>query len=46
MNLNNIKTNFHGENGNKNPPKKGWSYKCFRLIELESVIQMGKKYFP
>ena len=27
-------------------PKESCTYKCFSLISLDSVIQMGKKYFP
>ena len=35
-------TNFQGEN----VPKEGCSYKCLSLIALDSVIKIGKKYYP
>ena len=43
---NDISTNFHGEGYRKKVPKESCTYKCFSLISLDSVIQMGKKYYP
>ena len=43
---NNIRTNFRDESNNRKVPKEDCSYKCLSLIALNSVIQMGKKYFP
>ena len=43
---NDIRTNFHGEGNSRKVPKESYTYKCFSLISLDSVIQMGKKYFP
>ena len=43
---NDIKTNFHGEGNSRKVPKESCTYKCFSLISLDSVIQMGKKYYP
>ena len=44
---NDIRTNFHGGEGNKRKvPKENCVYKCLSLISLDSVIQMGKKYYP
>ena len=43
---NDIRTNFHGEGNSRKVPKESCTYKCFSLISLHSVIQMGKKYFP
>ena len=43
---NDITTNFHGEGNSKRVPKESCPYNCFSLISLDSVIQMGKKYFP
>ena len=40
---NDIRTNFHDESNNRKVPKGDCSYKC---LSLDSVIQMGKKYFP
>ena len=42
---NDIRTNFHGEGNSKKVPKESCTYKCFSVISLDSVIQMGKKYF-
>ena len=41
-----IKINFHGEGNSRKVPKKSCTYKCFSLISVDSVIQMGKKYYP
>ena len=41
-----IRTNFLGEGNSKKVPKESCTYKCFSLISLDSVIQMGKKYYP
>ena len=30
----------------KKVPKESCTYKCFSLISLDSVIQMGEKYYP
>ena len=38
----NMNTNFHS----KNVPKESCSYKCLSLTVLDSVIKMGKKYYP
>ena len=43
---NDIGTNFHGEGNSRKVPKESCTYKCFSLISLDSVIQMGKKYYP
>ena len=43
---NGIRTNFHGKGNSRKVPKENCSYKCFSLISLDSVIQMGKKYYP
>ena len=43
---NDIRTNFHGEGNNRKVPKENCSCKCLSLILLDSVIQMGKKYYP
>ena len=43
---NDIITNFCHESNNIKVPKEDCSYKCLSLISLDSVIQMGKKYFP
>ena len=43
---NDIRTHFHGEGNSRKVPKENCSYKCFSLIPLDSVIQMGKKYYP
>ena len=43
---NDIITNFRHESNNIKVPKEDCSYKCLSLISLDSVIQMGKKYFP
>ena len=43
---NDIRTNFHGEGNSRKVPKESCTYKCFSLISLDSVIQMGKKYYP
>ena len=43
---NDIRTNFHGEGNSKKVPKGSCTYKCFSLTSLDSVIQMGKKYYP
>ena len=43
---NDIRTNFRDESNNRKVPKEDCSYKCLSLISLNSVIQMGKKYFP
>ena len=40
---NDIRTNFHGEGNSRKVPKDSFTYKCFSLISLDSVIQMGKK---
>ena len=41
-----IRTNFHGEGNSRKVPKENCSYKCLSLISLDSIIQMGKKYYP
>ena len=43
---NDIRTNFRGEGNSRKVPKENCSYKCFSLISLDSVIKMGRKYFP
>ena len=43
---NDIRTNFCGEGDSRKVPKENCSYKCLLLILLDSVIKMGKKYFP
>ena len=43
---NDIRTNFHGEGKSRKVPKESCSYQCFPLIALDSVIKMGKKYYP
>ena len=43
---NDIRTNFHGEGNSRKVPKESYSYKCLSLISLDSVIEMGKKYYP
>ena len=43
---NDIRTNFHGEGNSRKVPKESCTYKCFSLISLDSVIQMGKRYYP
>ena len=37
-----VNTNFQG----KEPPKGDSSYKCLSLIMLDSVVKVGKKYYP
>ena len=39
---NKVNTNFQG----KEPPKGDSSYKCLSLIMLDSVVKIGKKYYP
>ena len=39
---NRVNTNFQG----KEIPKKDASYKCLSLIMLDSVVKIGKKYYP
>ena len=41
-----MRTNFRGEGNSKKVPKEGCSYKCLSLIALDSVIKIGKKYYP
>ena len=43
---NDIGKNFHGEGNSRKAPKESCSYKCLSLISLDSVIKMGKKYYP
>ena len=43
---NDIRTNLRDERSNRKVPKEDCSYKCLSLISLDSVIQMGKRYFP
>ena len=43
---NDIRTNFCGEGNSRKVPKENCSYKCLSIIALDSVINMGKKYFP
>ena len=43
---NSIKANFRGEGNSRKVPKKDCPYKCLSLITLDSVIKMGKKYYP
>ena len=40
------KLNFRDESNNRKVPKEDCSYKRLSLISLDSVIHMGKKYFP
>ena len=42
---NDIRTNFHGEDNSRKVTKENCSYKCFSLISLDSIVQMGKKIF-
>ena len=37
-----MNTNFQ----NKKVPKRDSSYKCLSLIMLDSVVRVGKKYYP
>ena len=39
---NRVNTNFQG----KETPKGDSSYKCLSLIMLDSVVKVGKKYYP
>ena len=39
---NKVITNFQG----KETPKGDSSYKCLSLIMLDSVVKVGKKYYP
>ena len=39
---NTVNTNFQG----KEKPKGDSSYKCLSLIMLDSVVKVGKKYYP
>ena len=39
---NKVNTNFQG----KEVPKEGSSYKCLSLIMLDSVVKVGKKFYP
>ena len=39
---NKVNTNFQG----KETPKGDSSYKCLSLIMLDSVVKVGKKYYP
>ena len=39
---NKVNTNFQG----KETPKGDYSYKCFSLIMLDSVVKVGKMYYP
>ena len=39
---NKVNTNFQG----KEIPKGDFSYKCLSLIMLDSVVKVGKKYYP
>ena len=39
---NKVNTNFQG----KETPKGDFSYKCLSLIMLDSVVKVGKKYYP
>ena len=41
-----MRTNFRGEGNIKKVPKEGCPYKCLSLIALDSVIKMGKNYYP
>ena len=43
---NDIRTNFRGEGNSRKVPKENCSYRCLSLISLDSVIKMGRKYFP
>ena len=40
-----IRTNLRDESNNTKVPNEDCSYKCLSLISLDSVIQIGKKYF-
>ena len=42
---NDIRINFRDESNNTKVPKEDCSYKSLSLISLDSVIEMGKKYF-
>ena len=37
-----MNTNFQS----KKVPKEGASYKCLSLIMLDSVVKVGKRYYP
>ena len=39
---NSVNTNFQG----KDVPKGNASYKCLSLIILDSIVKVGKKYYP
>ena len=39
---NRVNTNFKG----KKAPKGDASYKCLSLIMLDSIVKVGKKYYP
>ena len=39
---NRVNTNFQG----REVPKEGSSYKCLSLIMLDSIVKVGKKYYP
>ena len=39
---NRVNTNFKG----KKVPKGDASYKCLSLIMLDSIVKVGKKYYP
>ena len=43
---NDIRTNFHGEGNSRKVPKENCSFKYLSLILLDSVIKMGKNYYP
>ena len=43
---NDIRTNFHGEGNSRKVPKENCSFKYLSLILLDSVIKMGKSYYP
>ena len=43
---NDIRTNFHGERNSRKVSIESYSCKCLSLIALDSVIKMGKKYYP
>ena len=43
---NDITTNFHGEGNSRKVPKESCTYMCLSLTSLDSVIRMGKKYYP
>ena len=42
MYVNEVNTNFQG----KETPKEDSSYKCSSLLMLDSVVKVGKKYYP